>query len=506
MTAATLGRVRVGAWTLTMPLWLLRTITTFATLGGLWLIWAATAHPVTVTVDGNPVTVSTHRQYVRELLLDLGLTLQENDRVVPGVDSRVHTVEAVVVERAAPAQIVVDGRTVQTASWGQTPREVINDAGLVMDAYDTVVVNGAATAPDAPLPPLAHAVMNSRFAPVRGWLRNAPLPYQIRIIRATPIVVDDGTMPFTVRTTAQTVGEALRQAEITIYLGDQVVPSLGSEIATGLRVTIQRSVPVELKVDGHTLKTRTRGETVADALAELQVGVSGEDTVDPPLETALAAGLSIDITRVTEEVEVAEEIAPFETLFVADPTLPIDTQEVVNPGAEGITRTRYRVRYEDGNETNRDLEDTWVAQEPDERRIAYGQQIEPKTFTAADGTQYTYWRHIRMSASSYSAGTAGVSPSAPNYGRTYTGEQMRFGIVAVDPSIIPLRSQVYVPGYGLGDALDMGSAIRARRIDLGYDDSNLVLWNKWVDVYLLWPPPPASQITWVVPNWPRVPE
>ena len=82
---------------------------------------------------------------------------------------------------------------------------------------------------------------------------------------------------------------------------------------------------------------------------------------------------------------------------------------------------------------------------------------------------------------------------------------MRKGIVAVDPRIIALRSQVYIPGYGIGDALDTGSAILARRIDLGYDDDNLELWNRWIDVYLLWPPPPAHQITWVIPNYPRVP-
>jgi len=40
-------------------------------------------------------------------------------------------------------------------------------------------------------------------------------------------------------------------------------------------------------------------------------------------------------------------------------------------------------------------------------------------------------------------------------------------------------------------------------VDLCYDDDNLVHWYKWVDVYLLTPVPPASQITWVVPNTPR---
>lgn len=51
---------------------------------------------------------------------------------------------------------------------------------------------------------------------------------------------------------------------------------------------------------------------------------------------------------------------------------------------------------------------------------------------------------------------------------------------------------MYVPGYGVGIACDTGGAIVGKRIDLGYDDDNLKLWARWVDVYLLTPVP--SQI------------
>jgi 3D (Asp-Asp-Asp) domain-containing protein len=94
-----------------------------------------------------------------------------------------------------------------------------------------------------------------------------------------------------------------------------------------------------------------------------------------------------------------------------------------------------------------------------------------------------------MLATSYSASTAGVSPTNPWYGRTATGMQMRNGIVAVDPRVIDLRSKVYVPGYGVGIAGDTGGAIKGRRIDLGYADEDLVLWYRRVDVYLLTPVP-----------------
>ena len=100
-----------------------------------------------------------------------------------------------------------------------------------------------------------------------------------------------------------------------------------------------------------------------------------------------------------------------------------------------------------------------------------------------------------MLATSYSAGTAGTSPSSPWYGRTATGMQMRHGLVAVDPRLIDLLTQVYVPDYGIGLAADTGGAIRGKRIDLGYDDDNLVLWYRWMDVYLLTPVPDQIDYT-----------
>ncbi len=472
----------------------------------LWATWQLTARPVHVTVDGIQEQVWTHRRTVAALLLDLGLTLQPQDRVSPPPDTPLQRDMTITVQRARPVRLLVDGRDVQMASWGETPAQILADAGEHVDRYDRILLNGVPVAHDAPLPEPVVTRMAATYDRGHAWNQARLEPIQLRVIRSVPIVVDDGSLPFTVRTTAQTVGEALREAQITIYLGDRVDPSLGSPVTSGLRVRIQRSTPLYIDVDGRLIKTRTRGETVADALTAMGIGVAGLDQVEPGLDTPLYDEIRVKVTRIQEDIHVTEEIAPYETVYVPDPNLPIDTQQVINAGANGITRSRYRVRYENGQEVDRDLLDTWVAQEPQQRVIAYGQKIEPKVFTAADGTQYTYWRKIRMAASSYSASTAGVSPDASYYGRTFTGEPMRFGVVAVDPRIIPLRSQIYVPGYGVGQALDTGSAIRARRIDLGYDDDNLVLWNKWVDVYLLWPPPPDYQITWVLPNWPRPPQ
>jgi len=462
--------------------------------------------PVVVAVDGIDETIVTHRRTLDKLLLDLGLDLDASDRISPELDSRITRQMVVTLDRARPVRIFADGRDVNIASRGETPALLLRDAGISMDRHDVALLDGQPIGWDDPLPPLELEAAPRTYDQGHAWDQLDRQPLQLRIHRSIPLSVDDGGLTFPVRTTAQTVGEALLQAGITLYLGDQVQPSLGSPISTGMRVFIERSTPLSLHADDKVMRTRVKAETVVDALVEMEIAVTGLDEVTPPLDAPLYNDVEIKITRVREEVEIEEEIAPYETIFEPDPNLPLDTQQVIAAGAEGITRTRSRVRYEDGEEVAREVEDTWVAQEPAQRLITYGQRIDPQTATVPDGTQITYWRKIRMLATSYSASRAGVSADNPHYGRTYSGELMRDGVVAVDFSVVPLRTELYIPTYGPGQALDTGGGIRGRRVDLGYADDTWVPVRRWVDVYLLWPPPPAYKITWVLPNWPRPPQ
>ncbi len=53
-------------------------------------------------------------------------------------------------------------------------------------------------------------------------------------------------------------------------------------------------------------------------------------------------------------------------------------------------------------------------------------------------------------------------------GRTATGLPVGWGIVAVDPSVIPLGTKLSIPGYGEGVAADVGGAVRGATIDLWF--------------------------------------
>lgn len=53
-------------------------------------------------------------------------------------------------------------------------------------------------------------------------------------------------------------------------------------------------------------------------------------------------------------------------------------------------------------------------------------------------------------------------------GTTATGVPVSYGVVAVDPNVIPLGTKMYVPGYGNGVAADTGSAVIGKTIDVWF--------------------------------------
>lgn len=74
-------------------------------------------------------------------------------------------------------------------------------------------------------------------------------------------------------------------------------------------------------------------------------------------------------------------------------------------------------------------------------------------------------------AAPISAGAQSLTVTATGYslpGQTATGLPVGFGVVAVDPSVIPLGTRLTIPGYGEGVAADTGGAVQGYTIDLWF--------------------------------------
>jgi uncharacterized protein YabE (DUF348 family) len=475
------------------------------TLGGILTVgYLQTQTQVTLMVDGYAEPFCTHQTSVEALLREAGLEPHPEDIVSPGLGDSIADGGIISVRRARPATVQVDDRTIETRTHGQTLGDLVQELGIALQPRDRVIIDDQEVSLTASLPghnPTSRLV--SSRSGNRDWNgQSEDAPSHIVIQRAVPIYLDDGGHLTTIYTTKATVGEALRNEGVNLYLGDEVDPILGSSISADMQVSIQRSTPATIQVDGRLIKTRTLGETVSEALAQEGVNLLGKDYTEPGLDAPIINEAAIRVVRVKEEMAIEQEPISFETAWQSDPSLELDHQRLDQEGEDGVTKRRIHVVYEDGQEVERALEAEWIDREPTNKVIAYGTKIVLRELETPEG-DLTYWRKVRALATSYTAATSGKSPDHPQYGITRTGLQMRGGIVAVDPQVINLGTEMYVPGYGIGMAGDTGGKVRGRHVDLGYEEDELKLWYKWVDVYLLAPAPSVNQIRWVLPSWPR---
>jgi uncharacterized protein YabE (DUF348 family) len=469
---------------------LLRWLATVAVAGLVVLVSAVcylnTRKCVTVVVDGSEWQLHTHQDSVGGALLDAGLDLAPEDLLFHGTPVTgsafgvpLNPEQPIEVERARLVVISADGHKALLRTHASSAEEALLEARVSLLAGDELSVEGAFLAAESPGDP--------------------PPAVELTVNRALAFTVYDNGQSSTHYTTASTVGEALQEAGFALYVADAVSPELGQPMLPGLSVRLDRSVPITVRVDGQTLATRSLRRRVGELLAQLGIVLAGQDRTVPPAETDIDEDVpDVAVVRVSEELVVEQEPIPFDTVWQPDPDLELDTIVHYQDGVRGVLERRVRVRYEDGIPVERRIEHEYLALEPVPSIEAYGTRIVTRTMETPHG-MIEYWRKIRMLATSYSASTAGTPRDSPWYGWTRMGLRMRHGLVAVDPAVVNLMSKVYVPGYGPGLAADTGGAINGRRIDLGYDDDNLVMWLKWVNVYVLTPVPPADEINYVIP-------
>jgi resuscitation-promoting factor RpfB len=450
--------------------------------------------PARIVDNGRTIEVRTLQSSVDGVLRDAGVELRPEDVVEPALDAQVKRDTTITITRARLVRLTLDGsesRLIRTQH--NNARQLLIDAGFTLGLYDALRVNGefVETIPAMPRLSANSTAVSAVAANVNVTID--PVVAEIDVRRAVPLAIhEDDRAPMALQTTASTVGEALLQAGHLIYLADRVQPDPGTLITADMKIVVQRAKPVTVWVDGRAVRSRTHSKSVSDLLAEMNVILLENDYTKPGLNEPVAAGMEVRVVRVSRQVQIRQETVPFQSRWEADPELEIDNTALSSEGAPGVREQRDVVIYEDGLEVKRERVADFVAQPVQDRINTYGTKIVIRTLDTPNGP-VQYWRKIRMLATSYSASTAGVSRSKSYYGVARCGQAMRRGIVAVDPRLIPLGTNVYVAGYGVGFACDTGSGILGKRIDLGYGDLDLEWWSRYVDVYILTPAPPTPR-------------
>lgn len=258
---------------------------------------------------------------------------------------------------------------------------------------------------------------------------------------------------------------------------------------------------VTLVVDGISFAHETRADDVSQVLAELGIPVHDPAMINPSLTTPITDGFKIEVRRpsalvdamVPEKPEpapvtvkyITESIkVPFQEIRRPSNKLLKGQQEVVIPGRDGELRRTRKLEYQAEELIAEHLVVEKVIAEPVDQVVLIGQKVPVRTVSTDQGT-YRY-REVRdMLATAYYPGPESTAPFDDGF--TAIGLEAGYGIVAVDPKVIPLRSKVYIPGYGVALAGDVGAAIKGNRVDLCYEtiEEALNFGRQWVKVYVL---------------------
>ncbi|MDD4188970.1 MAG: 3D domain-containing protein [Eubacteriales bacterium] len=217
--------------------------------------------------------------------------------------------------------------------------------------------------------------------------------------------------------------------------------------------------------------------------------IANSEQVDSEIKDIVSAE-PVVIREVKTDVEL--ETIPYRVEQRVNDSLDEGIENILREGREGTCASVYNVFIVNGVETARILEKETIIREPVSRIVEMGTIL---NFFNSRGDRVRYDRMLEMRATSYTASykDTGKHPDHPQFGITYTGMQVRLGIIAVDPRVIPLGTKVYVegvgnvPDYGYAIAADIGSAIKGDLIDLYFNDQVTVdAWGcKNMRVYVL---------------------
>jgi 3D (Asp-Asp-Asp) domain-containing protein len=237
---------------------------------------------------------------------------------------------------------------------------------------------------------------------------------------------------------------------------------------------------ISVIADGISKTLHTSSDTVSTALSEAGIDVGPTDIVEPKVDTPVSEGLEIRVVRVSEQVILQKEPIAFSTKRQPTTELRMGLNHVVSEGEPGLKHLYYKVRYEDGVLKQRDMIRAEVVVEPKDRVVKIGDRG-----MGVSRGMFTSRRMMRMVATAYDPGPRSCGKYAT--GRTCIGMKAGYGVVAVDPRVIPFRTKLYIEGYGYAIAGDSGRAIKGNRIDLGFNTYSTAkrFGRRSVKVYIL---------------------
>lgn len=181
---------------------------------------------------------------------------------------------------------------------------------------------------------------------------------------------------------------------------------------------------------------------------------------------SVQAQTSTNETTERTELRVETKAIPFQVLYEFSRDVGAGRLVTARRGVPGQLKKTYVVKFDGDKPVSKTFVEE-VRTEPVNEVILMG-RAGFNTSRSAFGRG----KVLTMTATAYDPSPQTIPGTK---GITATGRRAAFGVVAVDPRVIPLGSLVFVEGYGFAIAADTGGAIKGMKIDLCYNSRSTAL-------------------------------
>lgn len=176
--------------------------------------------------------------------------------------------------------------------------------------------------------------------------------FRVNVYRAAPVQIAEGSQRTFAFSAAKTPRSIATQVGKKLYPEDQVTAAPSEDFietgAIGQVVTVKPSVPVQLILYGTPALTRTPDDTVGEMLKEKNITLHPGDTVQPSLSTRIKPNMQVFVLRKGTAITTQTKQIPAPVHTVNDPSLTTGTSAIRQQGSPGILLITFQINKKTG--------------------------------------------------------------------------------------------------------------------------------------------------------------